>query len=282
VTVQPTTEQLHARLAHALRAAAHDCDGTCGLDERECLAEHPIQVAYYDASEIGGVEGTVHSLATVTLAAIQPELDRLRETHRRDLLAAETSAGVLQEQINAQAAELDRLRAELAGRDERIEQLSAGCGQLSAAVRDQRERAEQATAGRDRYRTAWHSARRRAADRTGELDTARERLANYGSPIVGPVPVPQVDQGAIKQLAVRDELERTGTTPWAWAVGRSLCPERTGCPSGLLALFELTKRGRLPVHRGDYGPRCEGSGKLPAVVLHATLDGPADGPSTSN
>ncbi len=114
------------------------------------------------------------------------------------------------------------------------------------------------------------------AARDAENARLRERLAGYGTPVLGPVPPPPVDQGALKRLAVREEMERTGTTGHEFAVGRALCPARLRCPSGLLALFQLTKRGRLPVHRGNYGPACEGSGKKPTVVLRrAAASSPA-------
>lgn len=36
------TDDLRQRIADALTAAAHQCDGNCGLDERACYDAHPI------------------------------------------------------------------------------------------------------------------------------------------------------------------------------------------------------------------------------------------------
>lgn len=80
MTTQPLTdEQLPARIAGAIRAAAYDCDGNCGLGERECDARHPIHVAVLHFGEIADVYGTVDAITATVLAVVQPELDRLRE-----------------------------------------------------------------------------------------------------------------------------------------------------------------------------------------------------------
>lgn len=118
-------------------------------------------------------------------------------------------------------------------------------------------------------------------DRTrAELDQARDRLASYGTPIKQFPPLPPDDETHAKKAALRAELERTGTTEWAHADGRGLCPERDHCPSGLLALFVLTKRGRLPVHGNDYH-RCDGSGQKPAVVLRLPDPAAVSAPTTT-
>lgn len=55
--------------------------------------------------------------------AVMPVIDRLRavsEGRRAAAVASHASEGVLQEQINAQAAELDRLRADLIAARDRI------------------------------------------------------------------------------------------------------------------------------------------------------------------
>ena len=72
------SSELRDRIAAALRDAAYDCDGNCGLDERECDAQHPIQAAVLHFGIVSDVTGDVHALADAVLATVQPELDRLR------------------------------------------------------------------------------------------------------------------------------------------------------------------------------------------------------------
>jgi hypothetical protein len=133
---QPPAD-LRARIAEAIRAAAHDCDGLCGLTEGECDREHPIQVAVLLFGEVTDVYGGIEALAEVAHAAVQPELDQLRaerETLRigsleraalledaRDALEAAGQTGAhgddwpaIAPAIAALAAGRDRLRAELA------------------------------------------------------------------------------------------------------------------------------------------------------------------------
>lgn len=73
----PRTE-LRARCAAALRAAAHDCDGGCGLPEGECVARHPIQVAAYGHGRVEVVHGPVEALADVMAAVHDAELAEAR------------------------------------------------------------------------------------------------------------------------------------------------------------------------------------------------------------
>ena len=73
-----TTDQLRDRIAAALRAAAKDCDGTCGLTETDCFEQHPIQVSVIHFDQIAGVYGYIDALAAVAAAEVQPELDRLQ------------------------------------------------------------------------------------------------------------------------------------------------------------------------------------------------------------
>jgi hypothetical protein len=96
-----------------------------------------------------------------------------------------------------------------------------------------------------------------------QLDEARERLANYGTPLRGPVAAPPIDQSDEVRQAQRALLE-SGAVPeqYAWVVGKVICPEGAKCPAGITAIFNPTKRGRLPVHRSDYGIQaCPGSGQ---------------------
>lgn len=63
----------------------------------------------------------------------------------------------------------------------------------------------------------------------------------------------------------RAELDK-GFTDQEWAVGRIVCPEGFSCASYPLALFQPTKRGRLPVHRHEtFGTPCPGSGQKPTT-----------------
>lgn len=63
----------------------------------------------------------------------------------------------------------------------------------------------------------------------------------------------------------RAELDK-GFTDQEWAVGRIVCPEGFSCASHPLALFQPTKRGRLPVHRHEtFGTPCPGSGQKPTT-----------------
>lgn len=103
---------------------------------------------------------------------------------------------------------------------------------------------------------------------TAQLAEARARLASYGSPVTGPVTAPPVDEGYLKAITFREELERTGITNQPWADGRGLCSRGAKCTAGPLSVFPLTKRGTLPVHRpSQHGPKCAGSGRKPSRVL---------------
>ncbi|MEU7092958.1 hypothetical protein [Kitasatospora aureofaciens] len=115
---------------------------------------------------------------------------------------------------------------------------------------------------------------------TAQLAEARRTIASYGSPVLGGVPAPKVDEGQLRVLALRAELERTGTTSLKWADGHGLCPEGPHCTAGLLAVFPLTSRGRLPVHRiTQHSPQCQGTGKKPLVVLRYVAPEPAPTPA---
>lgn len=82
---QAADAQLRARYVEAIRAAAGDCDGDCGLPEAVCVARHPVQVASYGHGRVVAVHGPVETLvdavATVRdgeLAEARSERDRLR------------------------------------------------------------------------------------------------------------------------------------------------------------------------------------------------------------
>lgn len=78
--------QLRDRIAAALRTAAKDCDGTCGLIETDCFEQHPIQVSVIHFEQVAGVYGYIDALAAVAAAEVQPlllqqagQLNRARE-----------------------------------------------------------------------------------------------------------------------------------------------------------------------------------------------------------
>lgn len=87
---QPQPQPLADRIAEALRTAARDCDGTCGLTETACFEQHPIQVSVIHFDQVAGVYGYVTTLADVAAAVVEPELAALRA--ERDELAAELGA----------------------------------------------------------------------------------------------------------------------------------------------------------------------------------------------
>lgn len=72
------SKDLREQIAAALRAAAHDCDGTCGLTETDCFEQHPIQVSVSHFGQVSGVYGYIDALAAIAAEAVQPELDRIR------------------------------------------------------------------------------------------------------------------------------------------------------------------------------------------------------------
>jgi hypothetical protein len=85
---------LTERIAEALRTAAYDCDGNCGLTERECDAQHPIQVAACRWNTVATVYADVDAIATAVLAVVQPELGA-RDAEIDRLRIATQSAAVL-------------------------------------------------------------------------------------------------------------------------------------------------------------------------------------------
>lgn len=98
----PQPPALADRIAGALRTAAYDCDGTCGLNERECGAQHPIQVAVLHHDQVTAVYGDIPDLAAVATGAVQPELDA-RDAEIALLRSVAQSAAVLLRSIDANA-----------------------------------------------------------------------------------------------------------------------------------------------------------------------------------
>ncbi|MER6844804.1 hypothetical protein [Streptomyces platensis] len=82
------TDDLRQRLADALTATAHQCDGKCGLDERACYDTHPITWSAM-AGGTTHIDEAVTSVANVAVTALKPELDEL--LHYRNAITWETS-----------------------------------------------------------------------------------------------------------------------------------------------------------------------------------------------
>jgi hypothetical protein len=98
-----------------------------------------------------------------------------------------------------------------------------------------------------------------------EVRRLTERLANYGTPVLGGAPLPPPDSGYEQMELARAELNK-GFTSHEWAVGRIVCPEGFSCTSHPLTCFKPLKDGRLPVHRHErYGRVCPGSRKKPTT-----------------
>jgi len=86
------TDDLRARIAAAIRDAAHWCDGDCGQTEAECDAKHPLQVAVWHHDIVADVVGPVDVIAGVVMAVVQPiadERDRLAAAVNSTLAVAE-------------------------------------------------------------------------------------------------------------------------------------------------------------------------------------------------
>lgn len=94
-------QPLRQRLAEALRDAAYDCDGQCELDEDQCFEQHPIQVSVMHFDQIAGVYGYITALAEVAAAAVQPDLDALREQAERYQVGALERAALLEDARDA-------------------------------------------------------------------------------------------------------------------------------------------------------------------------------------
>jgi hypothetical protein len=144
-----TDQQLRDRLAEVIRNAAYDCDGTCGLGERECDAQHPIQVAVLHFGIVSDVTGDVHALADTVAAVVQPELDRLRAeltamTDLRDRAIAKQDR--LRADLEQAQADVERIRTRENGvravRRQALREVAAAEDRIAAvlAVCDQAEK----------------------------------------------------------------------------------------------------------------------------------------------
>ncbi|MFD8545608.1 hypothetical protein [Streptomyces sp. NPDC059649] len=113
------TDDLRQRIEGALTAAAHQCDGACGLDERACYDAHPITWSAMAAGTTH-IDGPVTAITDTVLAIVQPELDRLRKDMRLWCDAVASAEKLRQHQ----AADADRYEEQLrAERDDALADL---------------------------------------------------------------------------------------------------------------------------------------------------------------
>lgn len=61
-------------IAAALARAAADCDGECGLPERECYEAHPIVFSAMAGNETH-IDASVHDIAQIVMGVLAPEED---------------------------------------------------------------------------------------------------------------------------------------------------------------------------------------------------------------
>lgn len=100
---------LKERIGHAIRSAAYHCDVDCGLEERECDDQHPIQVAAWRWNKVASVYGEIDALAAVVVPVINEEVAAIRLGNS----VLDESVTELRECLEASAAEKARLRAEV-------------------------------------------------------------------------------------------------------------------------------------------------------------------------
>lgn len=101
--VAPPTDQtaLRDRIADKLTADAYECDGKCGLSERECYDAHPITFSAM-AGGTTHVDGSVTAIADAVLAVL-PTTDRAAVLRDAIDLARE-EAHRLEEEVGIEAA----------------------------------------------------------------------------------------------------------------------------------------------------------------------------------
>ncbi|MCX5000904.1 hypothetical protein [Streptomyces longwoodensis] len=81
----PQHDQTALRIAAALTAAAYECDGNCGLSDRDCYDAHPINFS----ARVNGtthIDAPVTAIAAVVMAVLPEHTDRaavLREAADR-------------------------------------------------------------------------------------------------------------------------------------------------------------------------------------------------------
>lgn len=69
----PTTiEGLHTRITDALTSAAYECDGACGLGERECYDAHPINFSAR-CNGVTHIDGAATAVADLVIEVLRGE-----------------------------------------------------------------------------------------------------------------------------------------------------------------------------------------------------------------
>jgi hypothetical protein len=172
VTTPPLTT-LAERIEQALRDAAFSCDGHCGLTERDCDAQHPIQVSAWHHGEVGSVYADIPALATVAAAAVQPELDAARA----ELAQLRQLFHSARDRADNLATEGDNLRAELATVREQAERYQLGALERAALLEDARDVLE-AVGLTGAHGDDWPAISPAIQALAAERDIARQQLAS--------------------------------------------------------------------------------------------------------
>lgn len=102
-----------------------------------------------------------------------------------------------------------------------------------------------------------------------EADRLQDIVSTYGSPILGGVPLPEVNPVWERRAAVRALME-SGVAPSAGSVGFVICPN-SHCPAGPLAMFKPLKGNRVPMHRSSYGTACSCARAKAIPLVLATI-----------
>jgi hypothetical protein len=155
----PGTGSLRDRIAGAIRAAAHWCDGECGKTERECDDAHPLQAWVWTFGVVSGVHGPPEAFADAVLAAVRPEMDALADD--RDRLAAELNTQrpgdalwvrAYGEEIRAAQQSAENMQGRAAALAVQVDQLIARLGEYADRGIANGQRTENAEAALERIR----------------------------------------------------------------------------------------------------------------------------------
>lgn len=111
------SQSLRDRYAEALTAAAHQCDGDCGLSERDCYDAHPITwsamaggTTHVDGSVVA-IADTVLAVRDEEMARLRAELDTCRERYAVSASNAMQELAAKDAELVAARSTLDRVRA---------------------------------------------------------------------------------------------------------------------------------------------------------------------------
>ena len=231
----PGTGSLRDRVAGAIRAAAHWCDGECGKTERECDDAHPLHAWVWTFGVVSGVHGPPEAFADAVLAAVRPEMDALADD--RDRLAAELSTRrpgdalwvrAYGEEIRAAQQSAENMQGRAAALAVRVDQLIARLGEYAdrgIANGQRAERAEAALGAVAAERDGWVEALNnllRIDKPTAALARVRElhRPVTWpAEPPVGAHPDAEYFDGPVTVCAAEsdDPAGRTHWTPWPCA-----------------------------------------------------------------